>query len=80
MNQPGICICRINDGLQLNVNSVSFFCFIAFFPTKTLCLRKKEVTKNLQKVGMGKLNVALLSTKSENCFHQVSFVKPFLGS
>lgn len=65
--------------IQLNVNTVLLLlCFIAL--DQNLVLKKERDFSNLQKVGMGKLNVALLTTKSENYFHQISFVKPFLGS
>lgn len=77
MDQPGLYTCGINQGLQLHVNSV-LFCFIAFYQTPVL--KEERGFHNLQKVGIGKLHVVLLSAKSENYFHQVSFAKPFLGS
>lgn len=78
MNQLGLYISGINHGLQMNVNSVLLFCFIEFYQNPVLS--KERDFSNLQKLGVGKLNVALLSTRSENYFHQISFVKSFLGS
>lgn len=58
--------CGISCGLQLNANRVMLFWFTAFYQNPVL--KKEGGFSILQKLGMGKLNVALLSTKSENYF------------